>query len=302
MAAVPRHPETLPPWELLDRTRWLVRIRWWAAAGVLAAVVCATAAGVVFTAWKFILVLGFILAYNTWIHQRSRRRPDDRVSTPEARRQLTLWPVALDAAVLWGFTCLSGGVASPVVFGLLLPVFCAAVLLSPRSAHLFCAVILAGLSLTALAELTGGLPHPSILYQGRELAPLPHPLPLAANLGIFGAVALLAVRFTATVVHTLRRQVENLGRLQQAETDFGRKLQSLISIMEGIGSALKLEQVLTTATAEVALVMQVKASSVKLLTEDGKFLRYAAAFGLPESFVREQVVEVARSPLNKRII
>ena len=72
--------------------------------------------------------------------------------------------------------------------------------------------------------------------------------------------------------------------------------------MEGIGSTLELEQVLTTATAEVALVMQVKASSVKLLTEDGKFLRYAAAFGLPESFVRNQVVEVARSPLNRRII
>jgi signal transduction histidine kinase len=210
--------------------------------------------------------------------------------------------VALDAAALWGFTCLSGGVASPVVFGLLLPVFGAAVLLSPRSAYLFCAVILAGLSLTALAELTGGLPHPSIVYQGRELAPLPHPLPLAANLGIFGAVALLAAHFTATVVHTLRRQVDDLGRLRQAETDFGRKLQTLFSIMEGIGSALKLEQVLTTATAEVALVMQVKASSVKLLTEDGKFLRYAAAFGLPESFVRDQVVEVARSPLNKRII
>ena len=115
-------------------------------------------------------------------------------------------------------------------------------------------------------------------------------------------MALLAARFATTVVHTLRRQVDDLGRLQQAETDFGRKLQTLFSIMEGIGSALKLEQVLNTATAEVALVMQVKGSSVKLLTEDGKFLRYAAAFGLPELFVRDQVVEVARSPLNKRII
>jgi signal transduction histidine kinase len=302
MAAVPHHPENHPPWELLEQTRWLVRIRWGAAAGVLAAVVWAVAAGVVFAAWKFILVLGFILAYNTWIYQRSRRRPDDRLSTPDDGRQLTHWQVALDAAVLWGFTCLSGGVASPVVFGLLLPVFCSAVLLSPRSAHLFCAVILAGLGLTALAELTGGFPHPSILYQGRELAPLPHPLQLAANLGIFGAVALLAARLATTVVHTLRRQVDDLGRLRQAEADFGRKLQTLFSIMEGIGSALKLEQVLNTAATEVALVMQVKSSSVKLLTEDGKFLRYAAAFGLPESFVRDQVVEVARSPLNKRII
>jgi len=302
MVAVPRYPENRPPGGALEQTRWLVRIRWWAAGGVLTAVVGAAAAGVVFPAWQFLFILGFILTYNTWIFRRSRGRPDDRVGTPEDGRRLALWQMALDAAALWGFTCLSGGVASPVVFGLLLPVCCAAVLLPPRAAHLFCAVLLAVLGLTALAELSGRLPHLSILYQGGELTPQLHPLPLAANLGIFAAVALLAVRFAATVVHTLRRQVDDLGRLQQAESDFGRKLQTLFSIMEGIGSALELEQVLTTATAEVALVMQVKASSVKLLTEDGKFLRYAAAFGLPESFVRDQVVEVARSPLNRRII
>ena len=302
MAAIPCEPETHLPWELLEQTRWLVRIRWWAAAGVLAAVLWAYAAGMVFAAWKLFLVLGFVLAYNTWIYQRCRGRPDDRVGTPENWRQLTLRQIALDAAVLWGVTCLSGGVASPVVFSLLLPVFCAAALLSPRSAYLFCAAILAALSLTALAELTIGLPQPSILYPAHELARLPHWLRLAAHLGIFAAVALLAARFAAAVVHTLRRQVEDLGRLRQAETDFRRKLQTLFSIMEGIGAALKLEQVLNTATAEVALVMQVKGSSVKLLTEDGKFLRYAAAFGLPESFVRNQVVEVARSPLNRRII
>jgi len=302
MVAVPRYPENRPPGGALEQTRWLVRIRWWAAGGVLTAVVGAAAAGVVFPAWQFLLILGFVLAYNSWIYRRTRERPDDRVGTPEDRRRLTLWQVALDAAALWAFTCLSGGVASPVVFGLLLPVCCAAVLLPLRAAHLFCAVLLAVLGLTALAELSGRLPHLSILYQGGELTPQLHPLPLAANLGIFAAVSLLAVRFAATVVHTLRRQVDDLGRLQQAESDFGRKLQTLFSIMEGIGSALELEQVLTTATAEVALVMQVKASSVKLLTEDGKFLRYAAAFGLPESFVRDQVVEVARSPLNRRII
>jgi hypothetical protein len=67
MADVSRQPEDQLPWELLDQTRRLVRIRWWAAGGILTAVGCTVAAGVVFAAWKFILVLGFILAYNTWI-------------------------------------------------------------------------------------------------------------------------------------------------------------------------------------------------------------------------------------------
>ena len=48
--------------------------------------------------------------------------------------------------------------------------------------------------------------------------------------------------------------------------------------------------------------MDVQAISVKLLSEDGKQLRYAASHGLPPDFIRNKVVDVARSPLNKRII
>jgi GAF domain-containing protein len=84
--------------------------------------------------------------------------------------------------------------------------------------------------------------------------------------------------------------------------NFNRRLKSIVSILETIGSVHDLHQVLETAVAEVAGVMQVKGASVKLLSEDGKLLRYAAAFGLPDAMVREKVVEVERSPLNKRII
>ncbi|MCU0538959.1 MAG: GAF domain-containing sensor histidine kinase, partial [Desulfobacterales bacterium] len=83
---------------------------------------------------------------------------------------------------------------------------------------------------------------------------------------------------------------------------FNRKLQTLFSILETIGSTHPLEQVLATAAAEAARVMEVKGISVKLLSDDGKFLRYAASFGLPERILRAEGVEVARSPLNRRII
>ncbi len=47
--------------------------------------------------------------------------------------------------------------------------------------------------------------------------------------------------------------------------------------------------------------MDVQAISVKLLSEDGKFLRYAAAHGLPPDFMN-RVVELEKSPLNRRVI
>jgi len=49
-------------------------------------------------------------------------------------------------------------------------------------------------------------------------------------------------------------------------------------------------------------VMAVKGISVKLLSEDGRFLRYTAAYGLPEEFTREKEVEVDKSPLNRRVL
>jgi signal transduction histidine kinase len=48
--------------------------------------------------------------------------------------------------------------------------------------------------------------------------------------------------------------------------------------------------------------MDVQAISVKLLSEDGKFLQFAAAHGLPAEFLKNKVIEVARSPLNRRVI
>lgn len=123
-------------------------------------------------------------------------------------------------------------------------------------------------------------------------------LPPAALLLVAGLV--LAVH--ARVLCGVRDQALEADRLHAKETLVARRLQSIFSILETIGSVRDLRQVLETAVSEVALVMQVKGASVKLLSDDGRFLRYAAAFGLPDSMVREQVVEVDRSPLNKRII
>ena len=71
---------------------------------------------------------------------------------------------------------------------------------------------------------------------------------------------------------------------------------------QAIGSKQHLEQVLSIVSSELARVMDVQAISVKLLSEDGKFLQFAAAHGLPAEFLKHKVVEVAKSPLNRRVI
>ena len=303
MVAVAHDADLRAAWgELFKLSWWPVRIRWGVALGLLAAVLAAQAAGIVFTAWTFILVAVFILTGNIFIYRRFSRPQNILSRSRQERQQLVAWQAAIDGAALWAVTYFSGGVTSPLAVGFLLPVFFVAVLLPTRTAYVFCAGVLAALCFTALAELYGWLPHQSVSYHGADLVPAPHPMRTLATLGILGAVAFLTAGLMGSAIGSFRRQVQDLERLRQTEVVFNRRLQSIFSILETIGSVRDLNRVLETAVSEVALVMQVKGASVKLLSEDGKFLRYAAAFGLPDRMVQEKVVEVERSPLNKRII
>jgi signal transduction histidine kinase len=288
--------------ELNERSWRPVRIRWWAAPAMLAAVLSLNAAGMVFTVWPFVVAALFLLGGNIVIYRTFSRQKDLLFQSPLELRQLVTWQAVVDGVVLWALTYFSGGVTSPLVFGFLLPVLFVSVLLPVRTASAFCGSVLAVLCLTALAEFHGWLPHQAVSFHGVELVPPPHPMRTLGFLGVLGTVVFAAAALSGSVARTFRRQVQDLGRLRETEGLFNRRLQSVFSLLETIGSVQDLHRVLETAVAEVAAVMQVKGASVKLLSTDGKFLRYEAAFGLPDAMVQETVVEVERSPLNKRII
>jgi signal transduction histidine kinase len=303
MGAVAHDADPSAAWEdLIQFPGWPVRIRWGVIPGLLAAVGVAQAAGVALAAWPFVLVALLLLIGNICIYRQISR---PQAALPRSRRdcqRLVAWQAVMDGAAIWTVTYYSGGVTSPLAIGFLWPVFFVAVLLPAPTAFRFCAAVLAALCVTALAEHCAWLPHQSVSYHGVDIVPLPHPLRTLASVGFLGAVAFLAAGFTGSVIAGFRRQVQDLEFLRQTEVVFSRRLQSIFSILETIGSVRDLNRVLETAVSEVALVMQVKGASVKLLSEDAKFLRYAAAFGLPERMIKEKVVEVERSPLNKRVI
>ncbi len=81
-----------------------------------------------------------------------------------------------------------------------------------------------------------------------------------------------------------------------------QRFNTLFSMVTAIGTIRQLDQVLDTVTRELADVMAVKAISVKLLSEDGTRLAYRASYGLPPEFMQRNVVTLAQSPLNQRII
>jgi signal transduction histidine kinase len=121
-------------------------------------------------------------------------------------------------------------------------------------------------------------------------------------LGFFsGFVFITAITITA-VMQMLEKRILDLAELTEAVTALNNKLNTLYTTTQAIGSEQHLEQVFRVVCSELARAMEVQAISVKLLSEDGKFLEFAAAHGLPEEILKHKVVEVAKSPLNRRVI
>jgi signal transduction histidine kinase len=303
MVAVARDADPgAAPEKLFELSWWPVRIRWAAAPALWAAVWMAQAAGIAFPAWAVILVAAFMLVANVgvyWHFSRPAHRPPRSL---RACHQLVGWQAAIDGIALGALAYLTGGVTGPLAVGVLLPVAFASMLLPTRAAMAFCTALLAALGVMAAAEVCGWLPHQSLPFRGTDIVPIPHPMRTLSSWGFWAGTAYLTVALMGSLVSGIRQQIQDIERREQTEAVTRRRLQSIFSTLDVIGSVRDLNRVLETAVAEVALVMQVKGVSVKLLSGDGKLLRYAAAFGLPESMVREKVVEVERSPLNKRVI
>jgi signal transduction histidine kinase len=283
---------------MIEISRRIIQIRWAAPALILLAILAAYLAGVQVVVAP-VLIAAYILIYNAVFYwQTLLQQSPGR----EASYRLVAWQVALDGSACLLLICSTGGLISPLIVLTGLPVLMASALLPPRSAYVLSAGILAGLGLVVLTVNLGWLwPQSQRVLQDSVPAAI-NLFPSLLGFAVAGLTMFAIVFFATSTCESQRRRIVDLEKTCNSATLVNRKLQTLFSIIETIGSTQRLEHVLEVATSELAAVTQVKGISVKLLSEDGKTLRYAAAFGLPEKVVKEKVVEVDRSPLNRRVI
>lgn len=77
---------------------------------------------------------------------------------------------------------------------------------------------------------------------------------------------------------------------------------ALYQITLRISSSLDLDNVLSYVTEEAAQSLHAKASSVRLLDDDGDRLEMRAVYGLSETYLNKGPVVVARSPVDRHIL
>jgi signal transduction histidine kinase/uncharacterized membrane protein len=287
--------------ELKERTLWFIKLRWWVPVSMGIGIAVAHWIGVEFKASALLLLAGFILTYNVVFFFLSRRVKSE-THQKESIERFTYWQVGFDYGTMFLLIHFTGGLASPFIFFFIFHITFSAIFLSRRSTYSFAVIAAAGMGLMAAADYLGWMPHHHLLFQGKAINLRQQPFHLIVIFGFFaGFIFITAISITA-VMRMLEKRILDLAELTEAVTTLNDKLNTLYTMTQAIGSTQRLEQVLNIATSELARVMDVQAISVKLLSEDGKFLQYAAAHGLPAEFLKNKVVEVAKSPLNRRVI
>ena len=287
--------------ELKERTLWFIKLRWCVPVSMGIGIAVAHWIGVEFKASALLLLAGFILSYNVVFFFLSRRVKSE-THQKESIERFTYWQVGFDYGTMFLLIHFTGGLASPFIFFFIFHITFSAIFLSRRSTYSFAVIAAAGMGLMAAADYLGWMPHHHLLFQGKAINLRQQPFHLIVIFGFFaGFIFITAISITA-VMRMLEKRILDLAELTEAVTTLNDKLNTLYTMTQAIGSTQRLEQVLNIATSELARVMDVQAISVKLLSEDGKFLQYAAAHGLPAEFLKNKVVEVAKSPLNRRVI
>lgn len=288
--------------ELKQRSLWFVQLRWWVPPSILGGTVVARLLGVEFRGAATVAVAAFILAYNIVLYMMARELREHPAYRTESIQRFTYWQVALDYGAMFLLIHFTGGAASPLIFFFIFHIIFASILLPPLSAYGFAALAAAGMALIATCEYQGWIPHHALYYRGRAIDLAQRPFHMAVELGFFTASVFITAFATTAIMRMLRKRIVDLADLSDAVTRLNNRFTSLYAMTQAIGSIRDLDKVLDIVTRELATVMDVKAISVKLLSDDGKFLRYAAVHGLPPGFDRNKVVEVAKSPLNRSII
>jgi len=287
--------------ELKERTLWFIKLRWCVPFSMGAGVALARWIGVEFKASALLFLASFILSYNIVFYVLSRRIKN-QLRDKKYIEQFTYWQVGFDYGTMFLLIHFTGGLASPFIFFFIFHITFSAIFLPRRATYSLAAIAAAGMALIATAEYLTWIPHHDLLFQGKTIDLKQQPFHLTVILGFFsGFVFITAISITA-VMRMLEKRILDLADLTEAVTTLNDKLNTLYTMTQAIGSKQRLDQVLNIVSSELARVMDVQAISVKLLSEDGRFLQFAAAHGLSAEYLKNKVVEVSRSPLNRRVI
>ena len=289
--------------ELKERVPWFIRLRWIAAAALLAGTWLA------YYQWRAMSVLAlnllvlFVVLCNIGFYFTWRRLEADRLQLVKPFVVLAHTQIISDFCALYLLIYFTGGIHSPLLIFVIFHVILAGILLSPLSCFLYSLsvpVVLGGLIFLQASNFLHS--YPAVFQSPGSFHPLEFPQ-ILPSFTIFTAAVFITAFLVTTLKLSLRTKGRELLRVSK-ELDAGNaKLTALYKMVTEMGSCSELQTLMDSATRQAAQIMGVKACSIKLLDDQREKLLFASTYGLSENYVKaKEGIEVAKSPINRKII
>ena len=288
--------------ELIARTKWFIKIRWFVPPLILAILFVGTLSGFDIPELSFFLIALFIGFYNLCFYLVSRKKQSILTGNRRYIIRFDCLQFIMDFIALFMLIHLTGGIASVLIFLFIFHIIFASTILPKASGYGFAILAVAGMAAIHISDYTGFIKSHPVVFSGKIITPVLSPIQSLLILIFFAASIFFTVFLASAFVSNIRRRVYRLADLTEAEQNLNRRLNSLYTMTETIGSVKNLPMVLNRVTSELCDVMDVLGISIKLLSNDGKFLQYVAADGLVADVFKQKVIEVEKSPLNREII
>lgn len=287
--------------ELVDSVAWLIRLRWIASIGVIAAVwFVSLSFHLEFPFVPLMVIGGIVFLYNIvfYLINRHFRKTNAAI---ESYRKLAFVQVGFDWVAMILLIHFSGGIESPVIFFFIFHIIIASIFFSQVTAFGFTILAIVLLSLIAGLEYFSILPHHPIggylnfpLYQNN--------LFVIGILVFFGFTCLIAVFLVSTIQKRLRQHEEEVVLLTESLQVATTRLQALNDSAQTISSSLNLQQVLDRLVKTTSEVMQVRACSIRLLADGSERLEPVAVFGLSQAYLDKGPIELESNPLAREVL
>jgi signal transduction histidine kinase len=273
---------TLADQELINSLGWLVRTRWFAGFGVMAAAfVAAHLLALPVPAGALYAVGLFILVYNAalfrWLSQLERLGQESM----EAYERFARAQIGLDWLGMTVLTALSGGIESPVIIFFLFHISIAALLLPHTRAFLYVAVAPGLVTLVALLEYVNVIPHVALYGPSRH-----------TQLAFVGSVLFF---FTASCYLLAYLCVAISMRLRRREQEIGGLYESL----RDTTATLDLQTVLNRLVESTTRVIGCKGAAIRLLDPTRKQVAFAATYGLSDEYVERVPQDFGKARLDQ---
>lgn len=288
--------------ELVARTHWFIKIRWFAPLLILLIVFTVYPAGFDIPAISFLMVALFIGIYNLCFFLISRKKQGALKGNKDYIIKFDCCQFIMDFITLFILIHLTGGMTSVLIFLFIFHIIFASTLFSPVSGYLLAIFAVTGMAAIHIKDYIGWFNSHPVVFSDKIISPELSPLQSLLVLIFFAVSLFFTVFFASAFVSNIRKRVYMLADLTEAEQRLNKRLNALYTMTEAIGSVKNLTMLLNMVTSELCDVMDVLGISVKLLSNDGKFLQYVAANGLVADVLKRKVIEVEKSPLNREII